>query len=174
MLTDFRIENDNVIMLSFSNGSKYRVNEPDLAQFLSLQDLAKVKKAMAKRHTFMKRVLPPTAVILLASGIMTAGAGDVQHLMLLRSKTSTYQASDLVQPQSVSNTAASSVTSAPADSRATALSVAASQAEDSASEKGRSSSKLATGGPRSQAAGSSQGGRNQSGSKLKGFGSHLH
>lgn len=80
-LHDFRIENENLILLSFSNGTSARVCRDDLERYLSKPDLAKVNKAMSQRRKFMKRVLPPTAVFLLSASILALGAHDARQLM---------------------------------------------------------------------------------------------
>ncbi|HUC20315.1 MAG TPA: hypothetical protein VMR98_02355 [Candidatus Polarisedimenticolaceae bacterium] len=79
-LHDFRIESDNLILLSFTNGTSARVSRSNLADYLSKPDLAQINKAMSERHKFIKRVLPPTAAVLLAAGVLVFGAQDVRQL----------------------------------------------------------------------------------------------
>ncbi|HEX7259841.1 MAG TPA: hypothetical protein VF272_02830 [Candidatus Saccharimonadia bacterium] len=80
-LHDFRIENENLILLSFANGTTARVQPNDLAEYLSKPDLARVTKAMSARRKFIKRVLPPTAVVLLSASILALGAHDARQFM---------------------------------------------------------------------------------------------
>jgi len=79
-LTDFRIENDAVIFLAFTNGQEYRVNPKDLSRFLSGDDLQRVRNALRLRRQFMRRILPPTAMMVVALGIVGLGAYDVHHI----------------------------------------------------------------------------------------------
>jgi hypothetical protein len=80
-LHDFRIENENLILLWFTNGTSARVRPGDLANYLSKPDLDKVDKAMHQRRKFIKRVLPPTALFMLAGCVVTFAAHDAQQLM---------------------------------------------------------------------------------------------
>lgn len=75
-LSDFRVENESVIFLAFSDGSKYRVSPSDLTKYLQPKDIQRVQEALALRKQFMKRVLPPTAMmVLFVSAVMFAQAG---------------------------------------------------------------------------------------------------
>jgi hypothetical protein len=76
-LTDFRIESDRVVCLTFGNGCSYRVDAKDLDRFLSSQDLRRVRRALRLRQQFMQRVLPPTILVILLAAIIGLGRYDV-------------------------------------------------------------------------------------------------
>ncbi len=78
-LADFRIENDNVVLLLFAGGGKYRVSPHELPRYLSKGDLHRVNQALRMRKSFIKHVLPPnvTGVVVLAV-VAVAGAGWIQ------------------------------------------------------------------------------------------------
>jgi hypothetical protein len=82
-LADFRIESDAVIWLSFVNGATYRVNPDDLEHYLERDDLLRIRRAISLRNQFMRRVLPPTIMVLLAVGIIGLGGHDMQRVEAL-------------------------------------------------------------------------------------------
>jgi hypothetical protein len=79
-LADFRIESDYVVRLTFSNGRSYRVNPRDLGHFLGQDDLNRVHRALHVRRQFIRRILPPTALVLVVVGIIGFGRYDMSHI----------------------------------------------------------------------------------------------
>jgi hypothetical protein len=79
-LADFRIESDRVIFLKFADGRSCRVNPGDLGRFLHQDDVRRVRQALRLRRQFMRRILPPTALILLAAGIIGFGRYDIDQV----------------------------------------------------------------------------------------------
>jgi len=79
-LADFRIESDQVVCLTFTNGCSYRVDAKDLDRFLSRQDLRRVQRALQLRRQFMQRISPPTALVLVLVAIVGLGRYDVYRV----------------------------------------------------------------------------------------------
>lgn len=79
-LADFRIESDRVIFLTFADGRSCRVSPGDLGRFLNQDDVRRVRRALRLRRQFMRRVLPPTAIILLVVGIIGFGRYDIDRI----------------------------------------------------------------------------------------------
>jgi len=82
-LLDFRIESDAMVWLSFANGTTYRVSPDDLEHYLRREDLLRIRQAIGLRSQFMRRVLPPTIIMLLAAGIIGLGGHDMQRVEAL-------------------------------------------------------------------------------------------
>jgi hypothetical protein len=79
-LIDFRIENEQVILLSFGDGGSYRVSPVDLPRHLSPKDLLRVQDALSLRRHFIKRTLPPSITGLLVLLIMAFGGFDLYRM----------------------------------------------------------------------------------------------
>jgi hypothetical protein len=79
-LADFRIESDRVVYLAFADGRSYRVSPGDLDRFLKEEDLHRVRRALRVRRQFMRRILPPTALILVVAGIIGVGRYDMYQV----------------------------------------------------------------------------------------------
>ena len=79
-LADFRIESDRVVFLAFTDGRSYRVSPNDLERFLGQDDLQRVRRALRLRQQFLRRILPPTAVILVVVGIIGFGRYDMDRV----------------------------------------------------------------------------------------------
>lgn len=88
-LHDFRIENDSVVLLSFADGTRQRVAPKDLDCYLTADEVNKVQAAMRLRKQFMRRVLPPTAMIILLGSIAGLGVYDVTRLAQPASEANT-------------------------------------------------------------------------------------
>jgi hypothetical protein len=82
-LADFRIENDSVVLLSFTDGSSYRVDPKDLDRYVSQRDVAAIRRALRLRQQFITRVLPPTLMLLLAAAIIGVGSHDMQRVQAM-------------------------------------------------------------------------------------------
>ncbi len=79
-LNDFSIESENTIVLSFHDGTRRRVRLDDLNQYLSHDDVVRIKRSLAIRKNFIKKVLPPGAMVLLLGATVALGWYDIQRL----------------------------------------------------------------------------------------------
>lgn len=77
---DFRIENDRVVLLSFTDGRSCRVDPNDLHRHLNEPDLARVQEALQVRRQFIKRILPPTAMTVLVICVIGLGGYDAYRM----------------------------------------------------------------------------------------------
>jgi cytoskeletal protein RodZ len=154
-LSDFRIENEKVVLLSFVDGHRCRVNPADLHRYLSEPDLLKVEEALQLRKHFMKRILPPTVMALLVSAVIGVGGYDVYRMsnMVTHKDTSPEQQSLSTQPRSASappaqastSTAAEQATApAPAAARPSSVAATSIQSQAPSSSAVSSSSQPAT------------------------------
>ena len=80
-LNDFRVEDDHVVLLSFTDGGSYRVNPADLSKHLSRHDQERVMQAIKMRKQFITRVLPPTAIVLFISLISFGGVQYTSNIL---------------------------------------------------------------------------------------------
>lgn len=80
VLSDFRIESDTVVLLSFLDGASFRVRRNELDEYLNPRDLAKVEEALSLRRRFIKDVLPPTALVLMLAATAALGSYDAKRL----------------------------------------------------------------------------------------------
>lgn len=76
MLSSYSIEADHRVLLSFFDGTNVRCRPDDLTQYLTGPDLEKVNQALKLRKDFIKRVLPPTAMVLLLGATIALGRYD--------------------------------------------------------------------------------------------------
>jgi hypothetical protein len=78
-LSDFSIESENIVILSFFDGSCRRVKHSDLPKHLNNEDLVKVENAIRMRKNFIEKVLPPGAAIILIAATAILSVYDFQR-----------------------------------------------------------------------------------------------
>ncbi len=108
-LANFSIENENSILLFFLDGSVRRAQPSELPNILAESDLKKVNKALNLRKTFIKKVLPPGAMILLLSASLALGIYDIGRLAQLMQPNppiSSSQVTEKIEPSSPLSTQA--------------------------------------------------------------------
>ncbi len=68
-LTNYSIETDQLVWLSFKSGQNLRVTVGQLPHYLSPHDLKRVRRAIKLRRDFFRNHMPKTLIILLALGL---------------------------------------------------------------------------------------------------------
>jgi cytoskeletal protein RodZ len=82
-LADFRIESEAVVRLAFTNGKVYRVNPSDLERYLGREDLQAIRRALALRKQFMRRVLPTSMMVFLVASAIGLASHDVYQVQAM-------------------------------------------------------------------------------------------
>jgi hypothetical protein len=84
-LSNYSIETDHTVVLSFKDGRRVRVPVGQLAHHLAPPDLEKVRASIRLRRDFIRRHMPKVALVMVAAGLialLTVGGQAVAHLFM--------------------------------------------------------------------------------------------
>jgi hypothetical protein len=71
-LSNYSIETDHLVWLSFKDGKNLRVPVGQLPRYLTPRDLQKVRRAMRLRRDFMRHHMPGTLIAVIGVGLLLA------------------------------------------------------------------------------------------------------
>ncbi len=75
-LSNYSIEGEQNILLSFFDGSNVRCRPAELPTHLAGSDLERVRTALQTRREFIRRVLPPTVTMIMLAATVALGRYD--------------------------------------------------------------------------------------------------
>jgi hypothetical protein len=80
-LSNYSVETDQLILLSFEDGRSLRVPISQLPKYLKGRDLQRVRRAINMRRAFFRQNMPPTIIVLIATLVVAALAAAGEHTL---------------------------------------------------------------------------------------------